>query len=165
MSDFTKVLNELVAYLKEPTGGWRVFLGTSWEGPRKISSWARWLFFPKASLSWREQRCRSPLLAFSGFSRTVKLLLPWLNMKQKVLTQSRITWDFRSCDLISSLFSFTGLLALLAMLKAEPGALLLLGKHYQWAFRLASLFSLFSLTHSQWGPWKGHGYPKGKIPH
>lgn len=107
----------LVAYLKEPTGGWRVFLGTFWEGLRTLNSWARWMFFPRAALSWREQRCRYPLLAFSGFRRSVKLLLPSLNTEQKALTQSRIPWDFRSCDLISTLFSYLRLLALLAMLE------------------------------------------------
>lgn len=68
----------LIAYLKEPTGGWRVFLGTFWEGPFTLNPWVHWLFFPRDALSWKEHRCQYPLLAFSGFSRSVKLLLPWL---------------------------------------------------------------------------------------
>lgn len=71
-----------IAYLKEPTGGWWVFLGTFWEGILTLNPWAQWLFFPRAALSWREQRCRDPLSAFSGFSRSVKLLLPWPNTAQ-----------------------------------------------------------------------------------
>lgn len=97
----------LIPYLKEPSGGWWVFLGTFWEGHRKLNFWTT-----RVALSWREQRCRDPLLAFSGFSRSVKLLLPWLNTAQtgsvdlvpgSLETLEVVTW-FLLCSAIFTCF-------------------------------------------------------------